>query len=427
MISISHIIKGLASHDLVLSLIIVMTTTTLGSTTITISSSPPLVQNAFADPGQEIVIKPKDMSLAPVSFGEGGNQVKVVVDYAVHDPMVANDLAKAVMKVYSPNGTLLKTSSSPTPFPISDSYGTTTLATTLKDPTVEGVVARIAFTNPIKAETISNELPVSVDLVKGAAALSGELQDKTKTPAALQSESEPEQEAQVRLPSEDKPSSTEPSIGSLPTEEEQQLAELKETPVVQGKQQVTSIESKPQTMTDNPSAPPAMTTITPPTTTTASATYIAEEICGDGIDNDSDALVDFSDEQCNPLQSKQQPPKRHQGQTMAISPEICDDDLDNDFDGKVDSRDKECSYITSTSSFPSSGQGQSVTDGQTEAEEEDIEQQSNEDLSKESSENKDGDGEDNKEDDGNDDENEDEDKGQQSDDNHDIEDKEDES
>ena len=55
------------------------------------------------------MLSTKDSSFAPISSGEGASQVKVVVDYVVHDPMVVNDLVKGVMKVYSPDGTLLKT------------------------------------------------------------------------------------------------------------------------------------------------------------------------------------------------------------------------------------------------------------------------------------------------------------------------------
>jgi hypothetical protein len=402
MISISHFTTRLASHALTLSLIIVMMTTTL-ITTITITS-PTLVQSAFADHGQEIVLTSKDASFAPVSSGEGGNQAKVVVTYAVHDPMIVNDLVKGVMKVYSPNGTLLKTSSSPTPFPIGNSYGTATLATTLTDPTIESVIAKIAFTNPIKTETFSNELPVSVDLIRGAA-LSGEPQEKMTPQAPPQSE----EEAPIKPLSEDKILSTESTIVS-PTEEEQQPDELKEAPIIQGKQQTTSIESMPQTIT-NPSISPTTTTYTP-------VPHIAEEICNDGIDNDSDTLIDFSDEKCNPLQSQQQrgQPILQQGQTIAPTPEICDDDLDNDFDGKVDSRDEECSTINSPSSFPSPKQAQSVTDVQTEGQKDhDKEQQSIEEVPEESGVKEDDYDQDNKEDDRNDDENEDEDTEQQSD------------
>src|SRR5918994_166677 len=309
MISISYFTTRLASHALTLSLIIVMMTTTL-ITTITISS-PTFVQSAFADHGQEIVLTSKDASFAPVSAGEGGNQAKVVVNYAVHDPMIVNDLVKGVMKVYSPNGTLLKTSSSPTPFPISNSYGTATLATTLTDPIIESVIAKIAFTNPIKTETFSNELPVSVDLIRGAD-LSGEPQEKITPQAPPQLE-----EAPIKPILEDKLLSTESTTVSSQTEEEQQPDELKEVPIIQAKQQTTSIESMPQTIT-NPSISPTTTTYTP-------VSHIAEEICNDGIDNDSDTLVDFSDEKCNPLQSQQQreQPILQQGQTIAPTPEIC--------------------------------------------------------------------------------------------------------
>jgi hypothetical protein len=127
MISKSYFPQVLESQVLTLSLAMLMITMTLTGIT---TSSPPLVQSADADHGQEIVLTPSDTSFAPVSSGEGGNQVKAVVNYAVHEPMVTNDLVKGVMKVYS-NGSLLKTSSSPTPFSITNSHGTATFATTL--------------------------------------------------------------------------------------------------------------------------------------------------------------------------------------------------------------------------------------------------------------------------------------------------------
>ena len=71
------------------------------------------LNNAFAEHGQEIVISLNDSASAPIA-PDGKNRVKVVVNYATQEPMVVNDLVKGVMKVYSANGTLLKTSSSPT-------------------------------------------------------------------------------------------------------------------------------------------------------------------------------------------------------------------------------------------------------------------------------------------------------------------------
>jgi hypothetical protein len=163
---------------------------------------------------------------------------------------------------------------------------------------------------------------------------------------------------------------------------------------------------------------------------------IPEEVCGDGIDNDGDALIDFSDEQCSARetqqQQQQQQPILQQEPVVVSGAEICDDDLDNDFDGKVDSRDEECSYITSsTSAFPPSGQAEPETGEVTEREdEEDEQQQSDEDLNEESGGNENSDGEGDKEDnDSNDDEqDEDEEDEQQSDNegNDDDEDEEDE-
>jgi hypothetical protein len=391
MISILHSTTKIPSHALAISLIIVMTTTLS-----IISSSPALVQNAFADHGHEIVLSTKDSSFAPISSGEGGSQVKVVVNYVVHDPMVVNDLVKGVMKVYSPDGTLLKTSSSPTPFPISGSHGSSTLATTLTDPRIESVTASIVFTNSIKTETISNELPVNVDLVRGV--LSEEQQEKM--PQVL-SESGSEEEIPSKPLSENKLSSMESAKTPTTIEQDEQPAKPEESALLESKQQVTSIESLPQTIT-NPSIP------SPQATTTES--YITEETCNDDIDNDSDTLIDFSDGKCNSLWPQQQ---ARQEQNTVATPEICDDDLDNDVDGKVDSRDEECSS-TARSSFLSPRQAQLVINEQTKEGEDDKEEPSNEDVPKESNEKEVGNSEDN-----NDDERqngEDEDKEQQSDD-----------
>jgi hypothetical protein len=381
MISISYFSTRLGSPALTLNLLIVIMSMTIMAA-VTISSAP-LVESAFADHGQEIVLTSKDASFAPISSGEGGNQVKVVVNYAVHDPMIANDLVKGVMKVYSPNGTSLKTSSSPTPFPISNSYGTATLATTITDPTIESVTAKIVFTNSIKTETLSNELTVSVGLIREAT-LSEEPKEMTTQQVLPESE-----EAPIEPLSEDKLSFTKSAIALSPTEEEQQQpAELKEVPAIQEKKQIKSIESIPQTIT-NPST----------TTTTTPAPHIEKEVCNDGIDNDSDTLIDFSDEKCNPLQSQQQPILSQQGQTIVSTSEICDDDLDNDFDGKVDSRDEECNSITTSSSFPPPIQRQPVNDEQTGEEDGGKEQQSDEDVSEEPGKNEDGDSDDDKEED----------------------------
>jgi hypothetical protein len=376
MSSISHITILPARHTLALGLIMVTMTMMMMMMMLTVATTsiflvPPLVQSALADHGQEIVLSIKDSSFAPILSGEGGNQVKVVINYAVHDPMIVNDLVKGVMKVYSPDGTLVRTSSSPTPFRITNNHGTATMATTLTDTTIEGVTAKIVFTNPIKTETISNELPVSVDLIKGAT-LSEESQEKMRPQDLSQSESL--QDVPIKPLSE----------------------EREEVPIIQGNQQVTSTEPMPQTTTNNPSIPQTTTAYTP-------APHITEKICDDGIDNDSDTLTDFSDRDCNPRQLQQQPMLK-QEQTMVQTPEVYEDSLDNDLDGKIDSADEECNGII-TSSFPPFIQAQSFAEKQIGEEDEDKEQQSDEDISEKSSEKEDdGDDEDSDDDDNKEDE-----------------------
>ena len=137
---------------------------------------------------------------------------------------------------------------------------------------------------------------------------------------------------------------------------------------------------------------------------------ISEEVCGDGIGNDGDTLVDFSDEHCSVMKPQQQQPILQQEPVVVSSAEICDDNLDNDFDGKVDSRDEECSYITSsTSAFPTPGQAEPVTDEETERGEDEDEQESDEDLNEEPGGNENSDGEGDKKDNGSNDDDEDED------------------
>jgi hypothetical protein len=360
MSSISHITIPPARHTLALGLIMVTMTMILTVTTTTsIFLVPPLVQSALADHGQEVVLSEKDSSFAPVSSGEGGNHVKVVVTYDVRDPMTLNDLAKAVMKVYSPDGSLVKTSSSPTPFRITDDQGTVTLATTLTDTAIEGVTAKIVFTNPTKSETISNELPVSVGNIKGAT-LSKEPQEEI-IPQNL-SQSESSQDVPIKPLSE----------------------ALDKEPVFQQNQKVTSKESIPQTTTttDNP-----FKSETETETTTADA-----------------PAPDITAQHQLSLQ---------QEQTMGQTPEICEDNLDNDLDGKIDGRDEQCIGFTTSSSSPStetqSSQAQPSAEKEIGGEDTDKakEQQSAEDISENSGEKEDGDDDEDKGSDDNDDDDDD--------------------
>jgi hypothetical protein len=278
-----------------------------GSSLISIS---PLsfIPDVFADHGEEIILSLNDTSFAQKLQEE--NQVKVIVNYATQDPMAVNDLVKGVMKVYSPNGTLLKTSSSPTPFPVSTS-GKSQLATTLTDNSQDSVTAKIVFTNPIKTETVSNELLVKIDLAKGI---------PPTTPDEKQIETEAVQNKKL--------------VASALTQKENET-------VSEQSRLVSSQDEGQQPITPTgPLFPGA-----PHTFTSETANPSVIEICGDGLDNDADALTDFKDGDCLVKASPSTQPSQEEHLTAAASAEVCDDTLDNDLDAKIDSEDEECTSV----------------------------------------------------------------------------------
>jgi hypothetical protein len=358
-----HLTTITASAFTVSLIIIRIITATPTITTIAkTASSFTFIQDAFADHGQEIVLSLNDSSFAPINIGKGegegegeGNQVKVVVNYVAQDPMIANDLVKGVMKVYSQNGTLIKTSSSPTPFPVSSS-GTVQFATTLSNPTAESVTANIVFTNPIKTEILSNELPVKLDLAKRP--------QTTTTATTTTEEAEPQKQQQQTEPKK---------VATFGEEEEQQLIPL--DPLPQKTTTTTTITSVPTTLA------------------TTANTYI-KEICNDGVDNDVDTRTDLSDEECNnnplsptlsqtPASGLTSPPtptptptQPLEQQITTATPEICNDGLDNDIDGKIDTQDEDCMVGTPLSSSPTSLQGQLMIEEQEEGGDDDQEKRS---------------------------------------------------
>ena len=342
------------------------------------------INSAFADHGQEISLSLNDSSFAPSP--EGGNQVKVVVNYATQDPMAVDDLVKGVMKVYTPNGTLIKTSSSPTPFPVSTT-GQLQMATTLTENTIENITANIVFTNPIRTEIVSNELPVKPDFNRGITSAS--IDDNRETAEAVRGE-EPTALTQT-IPLGGQESQQPAVIPPIPAEAAEITAQLPPP------QQIAPQEIGPQeTQSIAPIAPMEPLFQGAPISTNNPTTSPTGEICTDGIDNDADTLTDFEDSNCPALISPSKPPQQEQLASAIL--EICDDTLYNDLDGKTDAADEEC-----LSTAPPDRQlAPSVQDSQNGREEE---QQSDEDNEDNDNDNDDedgdneGDNEDNEDDD----------------------------
>lgn len=116
---------------------------------------------SFANHGQEITIT-EDLALF-IPLTVGGNQVNVLVNYTANDPSIVGQMANSVMKVYTTNRTLIKTSSSAEGF-IVNQTGSQRHATTIADNTLRDVIAVVQYTDLAKTIPLSNPLRVDLTL-----------------------------------------------------------------------------------------------------------------------------------------------------------------------------------------------------------------------------------------------------------------------
>src|SRR5918997_937216 len=325
------------------------------------------IHSAFGDHGQEIVLSLNNSSFAPTS-PDGVNKIKIVVNYATQDPMTVHDLVKGVMKVYSLNGTLLKTSSSPTPFPVSAS-GELQLTTALAENTIEDITANIVFTNPIRTEIVSNELPVKPDFNRGITSAS--IEENRESAKAVRGEELTALTQTIPLRGQE---SQQPAVIPPIPAEAAEITEQLPPPQQIAPQQIAPQEIGPQeTQSIAPIAPMEPLFQGAPISTNNPTTSPRGEICTDGIDNDADPRTDFEVSNCPAVISPSKPPQQEQLASAIL--EICDDTLDNDLDGKTDAVDEEC-----LSTAPPNRQlAPAVQDSQNGREEEQQSEEDNED------------------------------------------------
>lgn len=119
--------------------------------------------SAFAQDTQGITISAANSSFTPLT-NTVGNQVRVNIEYSVEDESLQNQVINAVMAVFAPNGTLLKTTSFPTGFTAQGDGGTETLRTTFRDKSLTSVTANVTFTDLTKSRSISNVITINLDL-----------------------------------------------------------------------------------------------------------------------------------------------------------------------------------------------------------------------------------------------------------------------
>ena len=119
--------------------------------------------------GGEISIKLNNSEFTRLN-DTGNYQIKVFVDYSVTDPTLIGQKINAVMKVYSSNGSLLKTTSFPEGFPVNRTGGTY-LLTSIPIPPAQNITTETVFTDLNKTNLLSNPVkttPHMTDLIKSS-------------------------------------------------------------------------------------------------------------------------------------------------------------------------------------------------------------------------------------------------------------------
>jgi hypothetical protein len=124
---------------------------------------PTSVTQSFAQTSERISISVSNSSFVPLTNTDA-NQVRVGVEYTIEDESIENEMINAVMKVYAPNGSLIRTTSIPSGFTAQGDGGVEVLKTTFLDKSMQSILANITFTDLTKKVLISNIIAVNLDL-----------------------------------------------------------------------------------------------------------------------------------------------------------------------------------------------------------------------------------------------------------------------
>ncbi len=121
------------------------------------------VLQSFAQNSERISISVSNSSFVPLTNTDA-NQVRVGVEYTIEDESIENEMINAVMKVYAPNGSLIRTTSIPSGFTAQGGGGVEVLKTTFLDKSMQSILANITFTDLTKKVLVSNVIAVNLDL-----------------------------------------------------------------------------------------------------------------------------------------------------------------------------------------------------------------------------------------------------------------------
>jgi hypothetical protein len=118
---------------------------------------------SFSQKGGSIDISLLNSTFVPLTNSDA-NQVKVNVEYTIEDESIQNQIVNAVMEVYAPNGTLIRTTSIPSGFTVQSDGGVEVLRTTFRDKSLQSVSINIIFTDLTKKIALSNAITEDLEL-----------------------------------------------------------------------------------------------------------------------------------------------------------------------------------------------------------------------------------------------------------------------
>lgn len=120
-----------------------------------------LQQLVFANHGKEIILKLNDAQFFLPS-GKNIQQVKLTTTYSVSDSATIGKEISGTMKIFSSNGTLIKTTSIPNGFKV-DKTGFQQFVTSLPNSTIKNITTVVLFTDLNKTVPLSNS--INTDLI----------------------------------------------------------------------------------------------------------------------------------------------------------------------------------------------------------------------------------------------------------------------
>lgn len=113
---------------------------------------------------ERVTIKVDSVKFSPLT-DSGINQLKVDITYQTNDPKLVNTIMAGVMKVYTTDGMLIKTSTIPSGYVLGQA-GPMQFATSIQDETIQNVKAEIVMTDKSHLEKISNTLTIEAMVEK---------------------------------------------------------------------------------------------------------------------------------------------------------------------------------------------------------------------------------------------------------------------